>query len=201
MKEELLDAALSLVGEGGLDALTVTRLAERMGWTKGAMYRYFPGMGPLVAALNARVLDRWSAAADAAIERAGLPADAPLERLSVLVDTWIGLACDEPDAFGLIAITLADPRTLVADPADAVHVPALVSLIGRVADLLGRAASAGQLTPGDPRVRALQLLFAVQGVVQLRKLARFDPVLFDPRPLGAATARDLLRAWGAVEVP
>ena len=65
--DELLDAALELVAEEGLDGLTVSALAKRMEWTKGAMYRYFRGKHELVSALNRRVIDAWTEEVEAVV--------------------------------------------------------------------------------------------------------------------------------------
>lgn len=49
------DAALQLVAERGLGALTVSTLAKRLGVTKGSFYWHFDGRAALLAA----ALDRW----------------------------------------------------------------------------------------------------------------------------------------------
>jgi AcrR family transcriptional regulator len=49
------EAALQLIAERGLAALTVGGLAERLGVTKGSFYWHFSGRSALVAA----ALDRW----------------------------------------------------------------------------------------------------------------------------------------------
>ena len=49
------EAALQLIAEKGLGALTVSALAERLGVTKGSFYWHFGGRSELLAA----TLDRW----------------------------------------------------------------------------------------------------------------------------------------------
>lgn len=49
------EAALQLIAEKGLGALTVSTLAARLGVTKGSFYWHFPGRAELLAA----ALDRW----------------------------------------------------------------------------------------------------------------------------------------------
>ena len=49
------EAALQLIAEKGLGALTVSALAERLGVTKGSFYWHFSGRSELLAA----TLDRW----------------------------------------------------------------------------------------------------------------------------------------------
>ena len=49
------EAALQLIAEKGLSALTVSALADRLGVTKGSFYWHFVGRSELLAA----ALDRW----------------------------------------------------------------------------------------------------------------------------------------------
>jgi AcrR family transcriptional regulator len=193
---QILDEALAIIVESGLGGLTVARLSKRMGWTVGAMYRYFSGKDQLIATLNARILVDWTVRSDALL--ATQTDGSALERLAAVLDLWIQLAHERPAEFGLISLTLADPRNLVEDVADAVHVPAMLALLSRVTDLLLAAAESGALTANDdPFGRALQLVFACHGVLQLRKLERFDAVAFDTRTLAGRTVHDLLTAWEA----
>jgi TetR/AcrR family hemagglutinin/protease transcriptional regulator len=191
--ELLLDTALVLVGERGLEGLTVGALAARMDWTKGALYRYFRSKDQLIAALNGRVIRSWGERA-AAVRDPGSP---PLDQLRTSLDAWMDLAYERPAEFALISLTMADPRQLVEKPEDATHVPALLGLFSDVARLLELAAERGELEPGASWARSLRLIFALQGVLQLKKLARFDAELFDARALARSTASDLLSAWGA----
>ena len=191
---QILDEALAIIAETGLGGLTVARLSKRMGWTVGAMYRYFSGKDQLIAALNARVLVAWTVRIDTLLT--DHPTASARERLVAVMDVWIDLAHERPAEFGLISLTLADPRHLVQDVADAVHVPAMLGLLTRVSDLLRAAAQSGELTASDDAFRrALQLVFACHGVLQLRKLERFDAALFDTRALARRTVQDLLTAW------
>lgn len=188
---ELLETALELVGDEGLDGLTVARLAKRMHWTKGALYRYYDSKDQLIAALNAHVLDRWSTRADHALQ----DHTEPLPRLRALLATLIELSASEPQAFGLIALTMAHPANLVASIQDAVHIQPMMGLLGRFAVELESAMLQGSLTPGDPLQRALTLVFSGIGLLQVRKLARLAPQTFDADRLAATAFDDLLDAW------
>lgn len=52
--DALLDAADSIVTDGGIDALTTTLVAARAGVAVGSLYRYFDGVPALVDGLSAR---------------------------------------------------------------------------------------------------------------------------------------------------
>jgi TetR/AcrR family tetracycline transcriptional repressor len=55
-RDEVLDAALELLDEVGLDALTVRRLAERLEVQPGALYRHYPSKAALLDAMVERVV-------------------------------------------------------------------------------------------------------------------------------------------------
>jgi TetR/AcrR family tetracycline transcriptional repressor len=55
-RDEVLDAALELLDEVGLDALTVRRLAERLEVQPGALYRHYPSKAALLDAMVERLV-------------------------------------------------------------------------------------------------------------------------------------------------
>ncbi|MFI9385418.1 TetR family transcriptional regulator [Kutzneria sp. NPDC052558] len=54
-RDEVLAAALDLLDEVGLDALTTRRLAEKLGVRPGALYRHFDSKRSLLGAMVARL--------------------------------------------------------------------------------------------------------------------------------------------------
>jgi TetR/AcrR family tetracycline transcriptional repressor len=58
-REKILDAALVLLNEVGLDALTTRRLAERLGVQQPALYWHFKSKSLLLDALNEEMLRRF----------------------------------------------------------------------------------------------------------------------------------------------
>ena len=60
-REKILDAALSLLNEVGLDRLTTRRLAERLGVQQPALYWHFRNKSELLDALNGVMLARFHA--------------------------------------------------------------------------------------------------------------------------------------------
>lgn len=57
-RDEVLTAALELLDEVGLDALTTRRLAERLGVQPGALYRHFESKRALLDAMVEHVVTR-----------------------------------------------------------------------------------------------------------------------------------------------
>ncbi|WP_293801931.1 TetR/AcrR family transcriptional regulator [uncultured Bosea sp.] len=72
MKAVLLDAALDLVAEGGVQALTYEALAERTGASKGGLLYHFPSKEALFQEITEQLIARYRAARQSAIE--ALPA-------------------------------------------------------------------------------------------------------------------------------
>jgi AcrR family transcriptional regulator len=65
-REAIIDAAVDLVERGGREALTSARLAEAAEVSEGGLYKHFPDMGEVWAAVVARTLQADLAAMQAA---------------------------------------------------------------------------------------------------------------------------------------
>lgn len=80
--EAWVAAAFSVLAKGGLEAVRVERLAERLGVTKGSFYWHFKDRRALLEA----VLDAWEEEATASvIARVDSKRGTPKERLAVLM--------------------------------------------------------------------------------------------------------------------
>jgi len=146
------EAALQLMAEAGVAALTVNALAERLGVTKGSFYWHFRGRAELLAA----ALQRWEqrTTGDAIRGLDAIP-DART-RLELMLDA----ASQPPRA-----------RTLYAALAEAAHDPAVRQALNRVASAriayLERCYRALGLAPARARHRALFAYAAYRGLLQL----------------------------------
>ncbi|WP_374987058.1 TetR/AcrR family transcriptional regulator [Streptomyces fradiae] len=74
----LLDAARSLLSEGGTEALTFPALAERTGLARSSVYEYFRSRAAVVEELCAVDFPVWAAEVETAMEREAAP-DAKVE--------------------------------------------------------------------------------------------------------------------------
>ncbi len=75
-REEIIDAALVILGEHGVDGMTMARIAEAVGVTPGGLYRHFGSRDAILAAVVEVAAERamsWVETADApdALERLG----------------------------------------------------------------------------------------------------------------------------------
>ena len=193
----ILDAAMQMVERGGLEALSINQLAEAVDYTPGALYRYFGSKDALLSKLVTRVLEDVRLHLDAAL--ALLPAKAPpLARVLVLVHGYRAFARKEPQRFGLLAVTLADPRVLLQKPDDAAPVVlTMMAAMQPLADALDAAALAGHLGEGDVAERTISIFALVQGLLQMSKQARHAPAVLDVERLVIEGTRALLLGWGA----
>ena len=196
-RERILDAALELVAAGGLEGLSMSKLAGAVDYTPGALYRYFDSKDALLSQLVARTLEGLRARLDAAVAR--LPGRAsPFARVFALVQGYRDFARVEPHRFALLAMTMADPRVLLQAPEDAEPVAlAIMAAMQPLAHALGEAAEAGALVPGNVAERTLATFASLEGALLLSKQARRVPELFDVDRLAVYAIRSLLLGWGA----
>lgn len=204
--EHILETALELLVEEGLEALTVHRVARQLDVTAGALYRYFPSKDALLAELQVRFIaeiqlafeDHWSRLAEPLAELP--PGAAALARIFAAARTWLELHDRHPARTRLLAQVLAEPDPLVTDPTTfgVVMAPAL-QLLQSVAARFDDATRHGALAAGpeSPLRRAVVLWGALQGTAQLHKLARLGEPAFARDTLEQDLVAALLRGWGA----
>ncbi len=191
----ILDTAMESIVEGGFGALSMNKLAEAVDYTPGALYRYFDSKDALLSALVNRILEE---VGERLAEAAAPVADNPLARVVALTQAYRAFSVEAPHKFGLLSMSLAEPRVLLQSPeAAGPVVGTFVSTLSPMADALRDAVEASLLEEGDPLERTLLVFTAVQGVLSLRKQARYAPQLLDVDRLSGLSVRTLLGAWGA----
>ena len=202
----ILELAMRQVETRGLEGLTLQEIARELDYTVSALYRYFPSKDALVAELQRRVvalIDRKLAEVELATsawlgqlaprQRRGVVDLAPLAAAGLF---YSGLAESSPQAFGLLAVSLGDPRHLVDDARARAVIATAQPMFNRLAAHSERAVDAGQLEAGDSNDRILVLWSSLHGVSQLAKLGRLAPERLDPRRLCGSLLHALLTGWG-----
>jgi AcrR family transcriptional regulator len=150
------EAALQLVAESGLRALTVSRLAARLGVTKGSFYWHFKGRDELLAA----ALGRWQQRATSDTMKALDEVPDPRTRLELI----LGAASQPPRARSLYAsLAQAGEHPLVRKALSGVA-SARISYLERCYVEMGLAAA-------EARARAVFAYAAYRGVLQLAREA------------------------------
>ena len=106
--EAIIAAARDLLEEGGLDAVSMARVAERVGIKAPSLYKHFGDRSELLAAAaTAAVLDL-GRTLSAAVERAG---EDPAVRLRALAESYRSFALTTPRAAALIFADVAPGAT------------------------------------------------------------------------------------------
>ena len=187
-EQAILNAALSLAGEGGMEAVQIAAVAKRANIAAGTVYRYFPSKTDLIADVIATVSEREMAA----MRRAADAAPGPLSALAACIATFAVRALAERK---LAWAVLAEP---IEAEADAMRLDLRHSIAAEIEARI-RAARTRQLLPEqDARVAAPAIVGAVlEGLI--------GPLA--AKPTDAAAARQAvqettllaLRALGVID--
>lgn len=167
-REELVDHALDVIREHGLAGLTVRRLAERVGFTEGAMYRHYRSKSELMAAVVATLRERLlGPIRELAADRSRPVA----ERMTALIQRHVGLVLDTDGLPLLMVIEAAAAQ----DEVVLTEVRELLRSYGQILhDLLA------ELPPDPARPSAAELSLPLMGfaaAVALRHRVAPDPAL------------------------
>lgn len=182
---EILGVALDLATEGGLDNLTLHRLADRMGRSVAAVYRYFPSREAVIAELQRLIAFHIRALSEDALSRVSAWArDEGLSREDHLLAALLtsGLAYEAyaraaPGEFGLVTRYLSTVEFVLPER-DAAHVFSVTSeSLDALASQIEAAEIAGLLINDDgasetPRDRAVMFWAALQGAINAQKFVR-----------------------------
>ncbi len=201
----ILDAAMRIAVREGVDSLTLQGLAAALDVAVGAIYRYFPSKDAVLAGLQGQAIARLEeslAARDARCtelitQRKMRERGAALLRLLAAADAYATMGREHPTHFRLFSLMLADTHTLVRDAEGAGVLAAARPVLERVGMQFAGATYARAVGPGSPAERAVLYWAGLHGVLQLAKLDRLQPGLFDVNRRLPAMASTLLRGWGA----
>lgn len=195
--------ALRIVTTEGFDALTMQRLADESDAAIGAVYRYFPSKGALVAEVQKEAIERLAASYQIIRDRsdrelAGLDdAEVALTRLVLFGRFFCATADTFPQELRLLQMLMNEWRAVVPVEEGMRVVPSAMRLLDRMRVGIDAAVDAGAIEPGDTMARVVTWAAAVGGVLQVSRLDVYDAELFDGDRLARELSLDLLRAWGA----
>ncbi|WP_369149485.1 TetR/AcrR family transcriptional regulator [Streptomyces sp. R44] len=159
----LLDAARSLLSEGGTEALTFPALAERTGLARSSVYEYFRSRAAVVEELCAVDFPVWAAEVEAAM--AG--AETPRGKVEAYVRTQLDLVGDRRHR-AVVAISASELDDGAREKIRAAH-GGLVAMIVEALAALGQP---------QPRLGAMLLQGVVDAAVRRIELgAAEDPTV------------------------
>lgn len=173
----LLDAARTLLSEGGTDALTFPALAERTGLARSSVYEYFRSRAAVVEELCEVDFPAWTAEVEAAMAAA----DGAQAKVEAYVRRQLALVGDRRHR-AVVAISASELDAGAREKIRAAH-GALVTMIGEALADLGHT---------QPRLTAMLLQGVVDAAVRRIELGAAE----DPAEITDAAVAMALRGVG-----
>lgn len=200
---EIIEASLRLTSEGGLEALTMQRLADAVDLTPGALYRYFKSKDSLLAELQSMVLhdiqqliehsmtycQRWAESEAWSDDRR------VLTQLLAIATIHRSLRRRWPARFRLLSRIVGTPAQVLDDELAAPLIMQLLTMLGHVAVPIAEAQSLGLFRSGSAKDRAVTMIASAQGLFQFGKFERISATGLDTEALAKVLIEDLLRSW------
>ncbi|MFF7205837.1 MULTISPECIES: helix-turn-helix domain-containing protein [unclassified Streptomyces] len=173
-RDALLDAARSLLSEGGTEALTFPALAERTGLARSSVYEYFRSRAAVVEELCAVDFPVWAAEVESAMQRA----DSAEDKVEAYVRRQLALVGDRRHR-AVVAISASELDAGAREKIRAAH----GGLIAMIVEALG------ELGHEQPRLAAMLLQGVVDAAVRRIELGAAE----DPASVADAAVSMALR--------
>jgi len=158
-QKQIVAAALGIIGERGLDALTMKAIAQRVGFSDAAVYRHFRDKSSMLGAM----VDGFAAASLSALERIGRGGGSGLETIrSFFLNRCRAFAVDRAQTIVLFAEDL-----FKSDPALAAKIHGVMRAHRR---LLLRSIRLGQRQGLLPLLPPAHLFTVIMGSLRLLAL-------------------------------
>ena len=159
LRRALLDAAMELVRERGIDGLSLREVARRAGVSHAAPYHHFADRGDLVSALVVESFQRFEATFR---EAAARTRGSHLDRVRAIGRAYVRFAFDDPARFTLM--WRPELRTVEDDsPVDEAGLASYQVLI----DEVDAGQRAGEVVGGDVGLLSLAAWSTVHGLATL----------------------------------
>jgi AcrR family transcriptional regulator len=158
-REVLLREAAALVQEEGIEALSMRRLASRVGVSATALYRHFPDKDGLLRCLVE--------GANAELGRYLFPRGRPRPRLEGTLAAYLRFALERPQSYDVLFFSRG--RTDLEVPPSGESSANFRLLRDQVAEAMAR----GELRRADPTQTAVTLWALMHGLVALHRQGRF----------------------------
>ncbi len=181
LRRALVAAAVELVAEAGVEAVSVREVARRAGVSPGAPFRHFPHRTALLTAVAEEAMDRLSISVRDALEAAaGEPA---LRRFRAIGVAFLGWALANPAHFEVISTRAVIDYAASTIPERNAAIRAVMT------SLLAEAQAAGALGRQDPETVLLNGRALVYGLARMHLDGQFPSWgLPQDEPLAASIA-------------
>lgn len=158
----IVDEARRLVEDSGLGALSLRRLAARLGVTAPALYAHVTDKDDLLRALATDRFDALVARFDAVDE------SDPVARIRAHGRAYVAHARESPELFRVMFIFPPDMGS--GDLPEGMELPGATRAFAAAAQAVEDAVAAGELQTDDPLLAALTLWSSVHGVATVLQL-------------------------------
>jgi AcrR family transcriptional regulator len=163
-RDRILASARAIFGAGGMEGLSLRKVASDVHLTPMAIYRHFADKEALVEALVLDALDRWAERVE------GIPEQDPIAWLEAAGDEFLAFALEEPRRFEVAFLVRSTRARRYPDDFDKGRSPAGRLWMARLKELRAD----GRLAPDVEPVEAGFSLWALaQGLVTLYRAGRF----------------------------
>ena len=194
LRRALLDEALSVIAENGVEGLSLRKVASRVGVSHTAPYHHFADKTALVQALAGEGMGLMDERMAAAEQAAG---DDPKERLLGIGMAYVTFAVERPDyyaAFNAPEINNATAQGQGDRPEES-QGDTWQRLLGAIIACQG----AGELPQGDPVVLGVYLWSLVHGLAELWRGGPLSAMPQAAQGLEPLARQVLMAALGAME--
>lgn len=199
--EQILATALEMILQEGLEHLTMQKLAERLDYAVGALYRYFSSKDALLAALQRQVLQELTDLLLSAWhwgeqhwQQLPSPQRALLQ-IELAASVYSQLRQLAPRRFLLLHEMIVAPQPLLSVAEGLKGLQVALPLLQHISGLFSQASEQQALSSGQPQSRAILLWAGLQGLVPMQKLSRYLPG--SQQALQQELLQTLLLGWGA----
>ena len=151
-REQIIQAAISIMAEQGLQGTTTRRIAEKVGISEPALYKYFPGKKALLLEALGEVGNRFFQT----LTRAGDEKDSVPDRIFKMCASFYGFVMDHPEE----SMLLFEAVTGARDPEIKESLGTkMVEYTGVLADMFEKGKAQGSVRKDlDTMVAAWQIL-------------------------------------------
>ncbi len=163
-REAIIASARELLCDGGLDGLTLRRLATHLGVTAPALYGHVEDKEDLLRALAEDEFGRLETRFDA------IETTDPVERIRALNRAYADQARENPELFRVMFLFPPDLGEGAGGLPEEIELPAATKVFTTAAENVIAAIDAGSIEADDPLLVALTLWSAVHGVATVCQL-------------------------------
>ena len=166
LRQALIAAAVGLIEDQGLEAISVRALARRIGVSPGAPFRHFQSRTALLTAVAEEAQDRLMMAVEQSLK--GMPEDDPLNKFRAIGEGFLRWAFANPTHFQVIstrAVIDYDSPSLRQRNSELQHT---------MVHLMQSAADRGHLRPGDVAQYVLGARALAYGLARMHIDGQFD---------------------------